>query len=52
MSAHVIADASITVPLDGRTLDATGIVGDAGLSAALKAAVGSLASAARGTHTV
>jgi chromate reductase len=46
MSGHVIADASITVPLEGRTLDANGIVGDADLSAALRAAIGSLASAA------
>ena len=52
MSAHVIADASITLPLDGRSLDAIGIGGDANLSAALRAAIGSLASAVRGTHTV
>jgi len=32
MSAHLILEASITVSLDGRTLDANGIVGDVGLS--------------------
>jgi NAD(P)H-dependent FMN reductase len=47
MSASVILDASITVPLDGRELDANGIVGDAALSAALRSAIGALACAAR-----
>lgn len=47
MSAHLIRDASITVPLDGRTLDAAGIVGDAGLARALRAAIEALALGAR-----
>lgn len=46
MSACVIAPASITVPLDGRTLDADGIVADAELSAALRSAIAALALAA------
>jgi hypothetical protein len=29
MSAHVIVEASITIPLDGRALDAHGIAGNA-----------------------
>ena len=52
MSAHVIRDASITIPLDGRGLDADGIVGDGDLSAALRSAVDALARAARETHPV
>ncbi len=48
MSAQVIADASITVPLDGRKLDASGIVADAELSTALRSAIEALAGAARG----
>jgi chromate reductase len=52
MSAHVIVDASITVPLDGRGLDANAIVGDGYLSAALRAAITALASAVRDTHAV
>jgi chromate reductase len=47
MSARVIGDASITVPLDGRGLDAAGIVGDAGVSSALTAAIAALAGAVR-----
>jgi chromate reductase, NAD(P)H dehydrogenase (quinone) len=46
MSARVIVAASIVVPLDGRTLDSTGIVGDATLSAALRSAVDALVLAA------
>ena len=49
MSAHVIVEASITVPLDGRRLDANGIVGDAELSTALRSAIEALAGAARVT---
>jgi len=50
MSAHVILEASITVPLDGKTLDANGIVGDAQFSTALRSAIDALAFAARDTH--
>ena len=46
MSARVIVAASITVPLDGRALDTTGIVGDAKLSAALRSALDALVLAA------
>ena len=42
MSARVIVAASITVPLDGRTLDSKGIVGDDALSAALRSAIDAL----------
>ena len=47
MSAHVIREASITVPLDGRALDENGIVGDAELSTALRSAIDALVVAAR-----
>jgi chromate reductase len=50
MSARVIVDASNTIPLDGRGLDASGIVGDAELSTALKSAIEALAFAARETR--
>jgi chromate reductase len=50
MSAHVIVEASITVPLDGRRFDANGIVEDAELSTALRSAVEALAGAARVTR--
>jgi chromate reductase len=50
MSANVIVEASITVPLDGRRLDANLIVEDAGLSTALRAAMTALAGAARVTR--
>jgi chromate reductase len=39
MSARVIEDASITLPLLGRNLDAAGIMADAALSARLRAAL-------------
>lgn len=53
MSAYVIRDASITVSLDGRAVDAQGIVDDAALSTELKIAIEALAAAARaGQHTV
>jgi chromate reductase len=48
MSAHVIPGASITVPLQGRTLDAGSIVEDGELSRALTSAIEVLAGAARG----
>lgn len=47
MSARVIPAASITVPLDGRALDASGIALDARLSAALTSALEALALAVR-----
>jgi chromate reductase, NAD(P)H dehydrogenase (quinone) len=47
MSAHLVAAASITVPLQGRGLDASGIAADAGLATALGAAIDALASVAR-----
>jgi chromate reductase, NAD(P)H dehydrogenase (quinone) len=50
MSARVIVDASITIPLDGKGLDANGIARDAELSSALKSAIDRLAIAARETR--
>jgi chromate reductase, NAD(P)H dehydrogenase (quinone) len=50
MSARVLPEASITVSLDGRTLDANSIVGDATLSTALRSAIEALAFAARCTR--
>ena len=47
MSAQIAPGASITVPVQGRGLDAKGIAADPALSAALAAAVDALASAAR-----
>lgn len=47
MTAHVIPGASITVSLDGRRLDETGIVGDAELSTALRSTIDALVVAAR-----
>jgi NAD(P)H-dependent FMN reductase len=47
MSARLIADASIELPLQGRSLDAAGIVADAALSAALRGAVAVFADAIR-----
>ena len=52
MSANVVPAASPTVALDGRALDANGIVGDGHLSAALRAALTALASAVRETRRV
>jgi hypothetical protein len=46
MSAGIVPEASIAVPLQGRTLDANGIAADAELSTALKRAVEALAVAA------
>lgn len=45
MSARLIEEASITLPLLGRGLDAEGIVGDADLSAQLRAALVQFAAA-------
>jgi hypothetical protein len=44
--ARVIVAASITVPLDGRTLDSNGIVGDETLSGAPRSAIDALVLAA------
>jgi chromate reductase, NAD(P)H dehydrogenase (quinone) len=52
MSAIVIVEASITVPLDGTRLDANGIVRDAELSTALRSALEALAGATRASHGV
>jgi len=52
MSARVVPDASITVPLDGRRLDQEGIVADAAVSSALKSVLAALAAASRETRTV
>jgi chromate reductase, NAD(P)H dehydrogenase (quinone) len=51
MSARVIPAASITVPLDGRALDANGIALDARLSAALTSALEALARAVHEEHS-
>ena len=47
MSARVIRDASIVVPVQGRQLDAVAIAGDAELSTLLRAAIEALIVAAR-----
>ena len=46
MSAGIVPEASIAVPLQGRTLDANGIAADAELSTTLKRAVEALAAVA------
>lgn len=51
MAARVIAAASITVPLDGRGLDADGIIRDAELSTALRCSLETLALACERTHS-
>ena len=50
MSALVIPEASITVSLQGTTLDANGIIRNAELATALRAAIEALAFAARRAH--
>jgi chromate reductase len=45
MSATVVGDACITLPIAGRRLDAKGIAADAELSAAIRAALDALAAA-------
>lgn len=47
MSARVVLDASITVALGGKMLDANGIVADAAIAAALRSAIRILASDGR-----
>jgi chromate reductase len=45
MSAHIVAEASISLPLRGRKLDAQGIAADPGLAEALRAAIAAFARA-------
>jgi NAD(P)H-dependent FMN reductase len=45
MSARVVRDASVTVPLQGRTLDAAGIAADGDLSRTLRSAIEALVKA-------
>jgi len=52
MSACVVLDASITVPLGGRTLDADSVVRDAAFASALRSALTVLASDAREARAV
>jgi NAD(P)H-dependent FMN reductase len=47
MSARVVPAASVALPLQGRMLDANGIVDDSELSAALRSAINTLVAAAR-----
>jgi chromate reductase, NAD(P)H dehydrogenase (quinone) len=51
MSAKVIPEASITLPLAGRKLDANGIAADRELSTALRSAMVSLSLGARGSRS-
>lgn len=48
MSARVILDASITIPVQSRSLDADGIAGDSGLSTLLRSSLEALGDAACG----
>jgi NAD(P)H-dependent FMN reductase len=52
MSARVILDASVTVPIQGRTLSADDIVRDTGLSTLLRSAIDVLVDAAREPQAV
>ncbi|HJR61433.1 MAG TPA: NADPH-dependent FMN reductase [Vicinamibacterales bacterium] len=52
MSANVIVPASITVPLDGRSLDAEGILGDPELSTTLRSALEALVRAGLDARTI
>jgi NAD(P)H-dependent FMN reductase/catechol 2,3-dioxygenase-like lactoylglutathione lyase family enzyme len=52
MSGRVIEEASIAIPLDGRRLDANGIIGDAGLSALLTSALAALVQAASASRAL
>jgi hypothetical protein len=47
-----VLDASITVPLGGRTLDADSVVGDAAFASALRSAITVLAADAREARAV
>src|SRR5262245_20231587 len=50
MSARVILDASITIPVQGRSLDTDGIAGDSGLSTLLRSSLTALGEAAQESH--
>ncbi len=50
MSGRVIADASLTIPLDGRRLDAHGIAADHELSRLVTAVIAALVRAAQNGH--
>jgi NAD(P)H-dependent FMN reductase len=50
MTARVIREASVPVPLQGRGLDADGIIGDNELATALRAALEALAAAVRASR--
>jgi NAD(P)H-dependent FMN reductase len=52
MSGRVIPEASVTLPLQGRALDADGIVADRDLSRTLRSAIETLAAAARAARPV
>jgi len=52
MSARVIPDASITIPLQGTALDANGIAADTKFSTLLRSAIEALASAARNARAL
>jgi NAD(P)H-dependent FMN reductase/ribosomal protein S18 acetylase RimI-like enzyme len=52
MSARIVLDASVTIPLDGRSLNAEQIGNDSVLSSALRDAIGSLTTAAGHKRTV
>jgi chromate reductase len=52
MTAHVVLDASVTIPLDGKALDANGIVSHPELSAKLKSAIEALVAAAHQVRPV
>jgi chromate reductase len=50
MSARVILDASLTIPVQGQGVDASGIVTDTGLSRLLRSAIEALADATHDVH--
>jgi chromate reductase, NAD(P)H dehydrogenase (quinone) len=50
MSARVILDASITVPVQGKALDGRSIAADSSLATLLRSAIEALADATRQTH--
>jgi chromate reductase, NAD(P)H dehydrogenase (quinone) len=51
MSAHVVGGDAITVPVNGRQLDALGIIADAALATRLSAALEQVAAAVTRVHT-
>jgi NAD(P)H-dependent FMN reductase len=52
MDANVVADASVSVPVQGKKLDEYGIAADPILSETLKSAIASLATAIRTRQTI